>query len=137
MQVLLVLLQLLTCVALVALVLLQQGKGAEIGAAFGSGASSTVFGSPGASSFLFKLTALLAALFFASSLGLGYYDGVQAKKAQQITIPTAMIQQQEQQKVAIDAATQSAPTVTPTTSVDTPATNNPIAPQTTTVTPKN
>lgn len=86
MQILLNLLHILTCVALVALVLLQQGKGAEIGAAFGSGASNTVFGSPGASSFLFKLTAGLAALFFVSSLGLGYYDGVLAKRAQQLVI---------------------------------------------------
>jgi preprotein translocase subunit SecG len=122
MQILLVLLQLLTCVALVALVLLQQGKGAEIGAAFGSGASSTVFGSPGASSFLFKLTGALAVLFFASSLALGYYDGVQAKKAQQISIPAAMIQQQEQQKVAIDGTTAPSQTVIPATTVDIPPT---------------
>ncbi|MFN7098571.1 MAG: preprotein translocase subunit SecG [Gammaproteobacteria bacterium] len=128
MQVLLILLQVLTCVALVALVLLQQGKGAEIGAAFGSGASSTVFGSPGASSFLFKLTAGIAALFFATSLGLGYYDGIVAKKAQQIAIPTAMIQQQQQQNAAIEGATQSAQTATPAIAVDTPTVNNPIAP---------
>lgn len=95
MQLLLVLVHILTCIALVALVLLQQGKGAEIGAAFGGGASNTVFGSPGASSFLFKLTAGLAALFFATSLGLGYYQGAQAKKSQELVIPASVIQQQQ------------------------------------------
>lgn len=132
MQVLLVLLQVLTCVALIALVLLQQGKGAEIGAAFGSGASSTVFGSPGASSFLFKFTGAIAALFFASSLGLGYYDGVQSKKAQQIAIPTAIIQQQQQQNAALEGTASTAPAVAPATAVDAPTANNPIAPSQTT-----
>lgn len=55
---------------IIGLVLLQRGKGAEAGAAFGSGASSTVFGARGSTSFLSKLTTTLAALFFASSLGL-------------------------------------------------------------------
>ncbi len=95
MQVLLVLVHVLTCVSLIALVLLQQGKGAEIGAAFGSGASSTLFGSPGASSFLFKVTAGLAALFFITSLGLGYFDAAQAKKAQILAIPAALLEQQQ------------------------------------------
>lgn len=59
-------------VALVALVLVQQGKGADAGAAFGSGASSTVFGSRGSSSFLSRTTAILATAFFLTSLTLGY-----------------------------------------------------------------
>lgn len=104
MQVLLVLSQIFTCVALIALVLLQQGKGAEIGAAFGSGASNTVFGSPGASSFLFKVTAVIGALFFITSLGLGYYDGVLAKRAQNIVIPNSIIQQQQQQNTVVDTS---------------------------------
>lgn len=57
---------------LVALVLLQQGKGADAGAAFGSGASQTVFGSRGSGSFLTRTTGVLAALFFATSLTLAY-----------------------------------------------------------------
>ena len=57
-------------VSLVALVLLQQGKGADAGAAFGAGASGTVFGSKGSSSFLTRTTGVLAALFFATSLTL-------------------------------------------------------------------
>lgn len=57
---------------LVGLVLLQHGKGADAGAAFGSGASGTVFGSQGSSNFLSHSTAVLAALFFFTSLGLAY-----------------------------------------------------------------
>lgn len=62
-------------IALIALVLLQQGKGAELGATFGSAASQTVFGSQGSGSFLLKLTGLLALLFFVTSLSLGYLAG--------------------------------------------------------------
>ena len=58
--------------ALIALVLLQRGKGAEAGAAFGAGASGTVFGSRGSASFLSRSTAVLAALFFVTSLVLAW-----------------------------------------------------------------
>ena len=58
--------------ALIGLVLLQKGKGASMGAAFGSGASQTVFGSKGSGGFLMKLTLFIAALFFASSITLTY-----------------------------------------------------------------
>lgn len=61
----------------VSLVLLQQGKGADAGAAFGSGSSGSVFGAQGASSFLSRTTAILAALFFATSLGLAVLSGHQ------------------------------------------------------------
>ena len=57
---------------LIVLVLLQQGKGADAGAAFGSGASGTVFGSKGSASFLTRTTAILATLFFITSLSLAY-----------------------------------------------------------------
>lgn len=60
-------------VALIALVLLQQGKGADAGAAFGSGASSTMFGSQGSASFLSRTTAVLATVFFLTSLTLAYF----------------------------------------------------------------
>jgi preprotein translocase subunit SecG len=61
---------LLIAVAIVVTILLQQGKGAEAGASFGSGASQTLFGSTGSWSFFSKITAVLAALFFATSLTL-------------------------------------------------------------------
>ncbi|HKF94214.1 MAG TPA: preprotein translocase subunit SecG [Gammaproteobacteria bacterium] len=62
----------LLAIGLIVLVLLQHGKGADAGAAFGSGASSTVFGSRGSASFLSRTTAILAALFFINSLTLAY-----------------------------------------------------------------
>lgn len=58
---------------LIALVLMQQGKGAEAGAAFGGGSSQTMFGSRGSASFFGKLTAWLAAGFFLTSLGMAWY----------------------------------------------------------------
>lgn len=69
-------------IALVALVLIQQGKGASVGAAFGSGASSTVFGSRGPAGFLFKLTMGLGLLFFITSVGLTSYASYEAKTVQ-------------------------------------------------------
>ena len=72
MQQILLIVQVLICVALVALVLLQQGRGADAGASFGGGSSGSLFGSRGPASFLSKLTAGLAALFFANSLALAY-----------------------------------------------------------------
>ncbi|MAZ44420.1 MAG: preprotein translocase subunit SecG [Legionellales bacterium] len=60
------------CFALIGLVLIQRGKGSDIGAAFGSGASNTVFGSAGANDFLSKVTAYLAVAFFALSLSMTY-----------------------------------------------------------------
>ncbi len=67
-------LQILIAVGLVVLVLIQHGKGADAGAAFGSGASGTVFGSQGSGNFLSRSTAILAALFFINSLVLAYFS---------------------------------------------------------------
>ena len=72
MSVVLVVLHTVVCVFLIAVVLLQRGRGAEIGAVFGGGASSTVFGSRGAGNFLTKLTTWSAAIFMVTSLGLSY-----------------------------------------------------------------
>jgi preprotein translocase subunit SecG len=62
----------LIALAIIALVLLQRGKGADAGAAFGAGASGTVFGARGSGSFFSRTTAILAAAFFATSLTLAY-----------------------------------------------------------------
>lgn len=84
----------LVAVSLVGLVLIQQGKGATAGAGFGGGGSSgTVFGARGAASFLSKLTAGLAAAFFATSLALAYFGA-------QVTTQTSLIEQ----SVQVDAA---------------------------------
>jgi len=63
----------LLCFAIVALVLLQRGKGADAGAGFGAGASGTVFGARGSATFFSKLTAVLATLFFLTSMSLAWF----------------------------------------------------------------
>ena len=62
----------LAALGVIGLVLLQHGKGADVGAAFGSGASGSLFGATGSANFLSRTTAILAAVFFVSSLGLAY-----------------------------------------------------------------
>jgi preprotein translocase subunit SecG len=79
-QPILLVLHMLVAVALVALVLLQHGRGADVGAAFGSGASGTVFGARGSGSFLTRVTAGLAVAFFVLSLVLGYIAGQSVKR---------------------------------------------------------
>lgn len=71
-QTVLLIVHTLIALAIIALVLLQRGKGAEAGAAFGAGASGTVFGARGSTNFFSRTTAILATLFFASSLALAY-----------------------------------------------------------------
>jgi preprotein translocase subunit SecG len=73
----------LIAVMIVALVLIQRGKGAEAGAAFGAGASGTVFGARGSANFLSRSTAVLAMLFFCTSLGLSYL-GAQRKPVESL-----------------------------------------------------
>ena len=69
---LLIIVQVVLSIALIVLVLLQHGKGADAGAAFGSGASSTVFGSRGSANFFSRATGIVATLFFINCLGLAY-----------------------------------------------------------------
>jgi preprotein translocase subunit SecG len=75
MQQILTMLQILVAVGLIALILLQQGKGADAGAAFGSGGSGTIFGARGSASFLSRATAVLAVVFFSNSIALAYISG--------------------------------------------------------------
>jgi preprotein translocase subunit SecG len=67
---LIIVVQVLSALAIIGLVLLQHGKGADMGAAFGSGASGSLFGASGSSNFMSKSTAVAAAIFFAATLGL-------------------------------------------------------------------
>ncbi len=69
---LILIVHILLALGLIALILMQHGKGADAGAAFGAGASGSVFGARGANSFLYKLTASLAFGFFLTSLTLAY-----------------------------------------------------------------
>jgi len=70
---LIVVLQVVSALAIIGLVLVQHGKGADMGAAFGSGASGSLFGASGSSNFLSKSTAIAAAIFFAATLALAYF----------------------------------------------------------------
>ena len=65
--------QLLTAIAMVGLILVQHGKGADMGAAFGSGGSGSLFGATGSANFLSRTTAVLATAFFVSTLMLTYF----------------------------------------------------------------
>lgn len=99
---------LLVGLGVIGLVLLQHGKGADMGAAFGSGASGSLFGATGSANFLSRTTAILAAVFFTTSLGLSYMATNRAK-------PVASV---------LDAARTSAPAATTapaTTPTPTPA----------------
>lgn len=73
MQTILTVFQVFLSLGLIGLVLIQHGKGADAGAAFGSGASQTVFGAQGSGSFLTRATAILATLFFLTSMALAYF----------------------------------------------------------------
>ena len=68
--------QLISALATIALVLLQQGKGADMGAAFGSGSAGSFFGASGSANFLSRTTAITATIFFSSTLGLAYINGL-------------------------------------------------------------
>jgi preprotein translocase subunit SecG len=94
------------CACLIALVLVQQGKGATVGAAFGSGASQTVFGSRGSGSFLLKITTIFVIVFFSTSLSLNYLASKATRQDRQIVLPA-----------------------TPGNDIPAPATSNPVEPQ--------
>lgn len=76
-------------IALSGLILIQHGKGADAGASFGSGAAGTVFGASGSANFLTRATAILATIFFVTSLTLAYQAQQQAKDQLHLDVPTA------------------------------------------------
>jgi preprotein translocase subunit SecG len=88
----------LIAAAIVGLVLLQRGKGADAGAGFGAGASGTVFGARGSASFLSRTTATLAALFIATSLTLAYMGGRETEAPRSVIdrVQTAPPQEEQQ-----------------------------------------
>lgn len=73
--------QMLSAVGLIGLILVQHGKGADMGAAFGSGSSGSLFGASGSANFLSRTTAVLAAVFFACTLALAYFGNTPARKS--------------------------------------------------------
>jgi len=80
-------LHLLVAAAVVGLVLLQHGKGADMGAAFGSGSSGSLFGASGSANFLSRSTAVLATVFFMTSLGLAYFSGSKHEAVEPVSAP--------------------------------------------------
>ncbi|CAH2791166.1 MAG: Protein translocase membrane subunit SecG [uncultured Paraburkholderia sp.] len=76
---LIIVVQLLSALGVIGLVLLQHGKGADMGAAFGSGASGSLFGATGSANFLSRTTAVLAAVFFVTTLTLTYLGAYRSK----------------------------------------------------------
>jgi preprotein translocase subunit SecG len=68
--------QMLTALGMIGLILIQHGKGADMGAAFGSGSSGSLFGASGSANFLSRTTAVLAAVFFACTLLLAYFGNL-------------------------------------------------------------
>ena len=79
METLLLVIHRLAALALVGRVLLQHGKGADVGAAFGSGSAGSVFGASGSANFLSRATAIAALVFFLTSLGLTYFSGTRSE----------------------------------------------------------
>ena len=78
----------LTALSIIGLVLIQHGKGADMGSGFGGGASSTVFGSVGSGNFLTRTTTVLAVTFFITSFSLAYFAKEHSLEAQDIGIPS-------------------------------------------------
>jgi preprotein translocase subunit SecG len=94
----LIVVYLLVAMALIGLVLIQHGKGADMGAAFGAGASATVFGSSGTGNFLTKTTTILATIFFVLSLVLGNHSASQSKQVDEWQDLSAPVTEQAEQK---------------------------------------
>ena len=97
-----VVLHLLGAIGVVVLVLLQQGKGADAGASFGSGASATVFGSQGSTTFLSRVTAILATGFFLTSLGLAYVAKEKADGLARVGLPDPALLEVQQAAPAVE-----------------------------------
>ncbi|MDO6443213.1 MULTISPECIES: preprotein translocase subunit SecG [unclassified Marinobacter] len=105
METLVVVVHVVIAVALVGLVLIQQGKGADAGAAFGGGgASQTVFGSQGSGSFLTRMTTLLAIVFFVTSFSLAVFAKQRAEVSGEAGIPVVQESHDAPAESAADAA---------------------------------
>jgi preprotein translocase subunit SecG len=118
MQTLVLVFHILAAVGIVVLVLLQHGKGADMGAAFGSGSAGSLFGSAGASNFLSRTTAVLAAVFFATSLGLTYFSA--PSKSSGVTQTLESAGKKTEGKPAAPAPSAPAPSGDPAKSTEIP-----------------
>ena len=110
METLVLVIHVVAALALVGLVLLQHGKGADVGAAFGSGASGSLFGASGSANFLSRTTAILAIIFFVTSLGLTFFSSRKTEhKGVMATQPAAPVQSLPAQIPPTAPAGQAAP----------------------------
>ena len=91
MKSILMVVQIIAAIGVIGLVLIQQGKGADMGAAFGSGASGSIFGSTGSSNFLSRTTGILAAAFFITTLMISYIGNSQPKDAGVLSNPNIVV----------------------------------------------
>lgn len=97
--------QMLTALAMIGLILIQHGKGADMGAAFGSGSSGSLFGASGSANFLSRTTAVLAAVFFVATLALAYFGNARpASSGSVLESPAAAVPPGAPAGVASDAA---------------------------------
>ena len=94
---LIIVVHVLIALAIIGLVLLQHGKGADMGSGFGGGASSSLFGATGSANFLSRTTAVLATLFFLSSLGLAYMATSRPKEGGGTVMDRATSQKKQEQ----------------------------------------
>ncbi len=115
MQTLILAIHIIVAITLIGLILIQQGKGADAGAAFGGGgggASATVFGSQGSGNFMTKTTAILATIFFITSLFLSFLSGkISEQKAESVEVSNQVQQIEAEDKPAMPV-TESAPAET-------------------------
>lgn len=116
MEVAILVVHVIAALAIIGLVLLQHGKGADMGAAFGSGSAGSVFGSSGSANFLSRTTAIVATIFFVTSIGLTI---VSSKKT---TDKGIMTQPMEQPAQSLPAQIPTPPSSVPASAVPVPAT---------------
>jgi len=91
MESIILIVHILLALGIIGFVMLQQGKGADAGASFGGGASQTVFGSSGSGNFLSRTTAILATVFFVTSLTLGVFARQKSESVADLGIPSAEV----------------------------------------------
>jgi preprotein translocase subunit SecG len=117
--------QMLTALGMIGLILIQHGKGADMGAAFGSGSSGSLFGASGSANFLSRTTAVLAAVFFACTLALAYFGNLRPAESGSVLERAGVAPAAAPAPAASGAAAQIPATAPPAAA---PSTSAPVAP---------
>ena len=129
MQTILIVFHLFLSIGLVGLILIQHGKGADAGAAFGSGASATVFGASGSANFLSRTTAVMAVLFFLTSMALAWF-AMQTAREQGLMIQEEQVQPLGSEVPMLEEPQAGAPAVPEMPAVNATAPEVPVVPVT-------